>query len=187
MKATYKKPLATFIGILVLFILVTVMAGCGKKPMASDVTIKENTTKEQNTSSTNTTVNGAVNDTLTIGTGIVKTGNPDCDTLCQQEVDRLFSELEFAKSSGQNSYGIMYDKYNKLLKMYANLAETKNQTVDVEKIKEVTAYYNITTTKYITKTPAFMRYSAYFGWAMALIVIYWIYTKIKTWRAGRTT
>jgi len=189
MKTQYAKPLLTFTGLLAIFILVTVMAGCGRKPMASNATVTDKVTLEQNTNNTTTQENAAINDTLTLVSGEVKTGKPDCDTLCQAEVDRLLTQLQHQKTSGGNSYGVLYDKHPRLLKMYANLAATKNITVETIRLKTVTDKYSITKTVTKSYTPWYMRYSAYVGWLAAAYLLYKAYSKLnlKGWLAARIT
>ena len=59
-----------------------------------------------------------VHDTLYIPITPPHTGNNQCDTLCQQQLQQLLARLNTTKHSGQNNYGIYYDKYRQQLNTY---------------------------------------------------------------------
>ena len=67
-----------------------------------------------------------IHDTLYIPIAPPHTGNNQCDTLCQQQLQQLLERLNTTKHSGQNNYGIYYDKYRQQLILYQNLQQQLN-------------------------------------------------------------
>ncbi len=124
--------------------------------------------------------NKAIVDSLMIYIGRIKTGRPECDSVCQETVNKLLSQLNTKKSSGDNSYGIFYDKYNQMLTMYANLAETVNQKSE---LKENNDHYFLKTTKIpvpanFSKEQEFNIWVGRLFWVFLLIAIaFWIRKK----------
>ena len=68
-----------------------------------------------------------IHDTLYIPIVPPHTGNNQCDTLCQQQLQQLLERLNTTKHSGQNNYGIYYDKYRQQLILYQNLQQQLSQ------------------------------------------------------------
>ena len=68
-----------------------------------------------------------IHDTLYIPIAPPHTGNNHCDTLCQQQLQQLLERLNTTKHSGQNNYGIYYDKYRQQLILYQNLQQQLSQ------------------------------------------------------------
>lgn len=64
-----------------------------------------------------------VHDTLYITVPTIRTIRPECDSLCQQELQRTLAQLATAKQAGANSYGVYYDRYRQQLVLYQNLKE----------------------------------------------------------------
>lgn len=64
----------------------------------------------------------AVHDTLWLPIPKVITGQKLCDSLCQQQLDALLADLRVAKKSGQSSYSLFYDAYQRQLVLTQQLA-----------------------------------------------------------------
>lgn len=106
------------------FALLLVAGSCKAKKAESSrteqfVNTSSSTVKEVNT-------NAAILDSLKIYVEKIRTSKPECDSVCQIEFDRLLSQLNNHKQSGDNSFGVYYDKYKKLLVAYGTLAATVN-------------------------------------------------------------
>jgi hypothetical protein len=183
------------VGLLVLILCVIAMfISCGKRPAVSTNTETIDYSKESiatnQTSKIVTDRNKAIIDSLIVVIGRVKTSKPECDSICQETLDHALQQLNHLKISGDNRFGVLYDKHTKLLKAYANIAETLNQVSEVK--KDSFRGVNKIITKRITQkipveyTPDYMRYSAYFGWACMLFVILWISKKVRSWISAKS-
>lgn len=92
-----------------------------------------------------------ITDTLFVKVPVIQTVKQECDTLCQQELDKLLLQIASKKQSGKNQVGFYYDKYQQQLVLYQNLQEqydtykSNNQKVveikEVEVIKEIPVRY----------------------------------------------
>jgi len=172
-------------------ILAPVLLSCGRKPMPGENNkeIRNDSLFVQNDSSQVIDRNMAVIDSLKTVIGAVQTGRKDCDSICQATVDRLLSQINTQKTSGNNSYGFYYDAYKKTLVAYAKLAETINKTTNVAKARHqtTTVYKTTTRTVPVPYTPAYMKYSAWFGWAAAAFFIIRAYLKRSLWLPKSST
>lgn len=178
------------VGSLVLILCVFAMLiSCGKRPSPSIET--EATDHSKETIATNQTTkivtdrNKAIIDSLIIVIGRVKTSKPECDSICQETLDHVLEQLNHLKVSGDNRFGVLYDKHKKLLKSYASIAETLNKTTEVEK-DSIRGFDQVKSNKSIQKipvkyTPKYILYSAYFGWVCMLLIILWLGKKVRSW------
>ncbi|WDO13051.1 hypothetical protein MH928_17230 [Flavobacterium sp. WW92] len=84
----------------------------------------------------------AINDSLFLLIGQLKTAKPECDSVCNEALQRQLESFNSKKKSGGNEFGAYYDKYKKMLVLYAALEETISQRKDSVRtvIKEKTVY-----------------------------------------------
>ncbi|MXN90146.1 hypothetical protein GR160_02820 [Flavobacterium sp. Sd200] len=162
-------------------LLLAFMVSCGRKPMPGIDKATSDVSTTSRDSSAVTDRNLAIIDSLKAYIGGIRTTKPECDSVCQEAVDRALAGLNTQKTSGNNGYGIYYDKYNKLLVMYTRLAETKNEKTNVAKASTRTVTVTITRNNPVPYTPTYMKYSAWFGWAAAAFFIVRAYLKRTTW------
>ncbi|WP_314201251.1 hypothetical protein [Capnocytophaga sputigena] len=109
-----------------------------------------------------------IHDTLYIPIAPPRTGNNQCDTLCQQQLQQLLERLNTAKHSGQNNYGIYYDKYRQQLILYQNLQQQLN-TYKSRNQQIHTSLYKMQPVPYV---PTWIKILATIG---ILVVIYICY------------
>lgn len=93
----------------------------------------------------------ALSDTLFIQVPVIQTIDKKCDTLCQEEMQRLLAKLHTKSHQQGTQKGIYYDALKKQLVLYTQLQEefslyksqhTNNlQVSDKQKIKEVPVSY----------------------------------------------
>ncbi len=162
----------TLFAVLILFI-----TSCGRKHIQTVTTIKEKDSISHELQSKSNT-NKAIAEAIYIPVPIIKTIKPDCDSIAQAELERALERMNYEKVSGDNRFKLLYNKYNKLLTVQANIAETKSDTIII----------NDTKVKYVTKevereipvryTPWYILYPAYFGFFCAFLIICWIIKKI---------
>lgn len=130
-----KTALAYFFSLLViLFFSSLFLVSCkSKQPLET-----KTETKEVNYDSINKlqiiTVNKEIIDSLKIVIGRIYTDKKECDSVCQIAVDRLLSQLNTKKTSGDNSFGAFYDKKDKSLNFNARVGATKNDSISFTKI-----------------------------------------------------
>jgi hypothetical protein len=174
-----KKPLLIWFGFLLSMYVATMLLGCKAKPIVStDKTVQIERINSDSTSVTQTSK--AIDDMLAVTIPPVQTSRKDCDSVCQLALDRSLSMLNITKQSGDIKYRLLYNKYTRLLTMQANIGQTENRATAVNKDR----YFNTTRTV-VTKipvqfVPAFIKYSAWFGWLCAVCLVVWIIKKIYT-------
>jgi hypothetical protein len=178
----YKKPLTAFLGLLILAILYFATSGCGRKPVASSVTEIKESIKQQNDSTVVTDNNPAIADLLNIWLGQIKTGaGKDCDSLCQEEINRILTNAQTEKQSGDNRYQVLYNEKLKLLQIIANMAATSNKTTTVSNDKQTDTSEKKAEKIPVPYVPDFWRYSAYLGFLAAIYFIIRVYDRLKLW------
>lgn len=96
----------------------------------------------------NKEVNKAVADSIAKIIPLLKTGNKDCDSLCNEKYIEALEQINFHKRSGGNNYKLYFDKEKRLLSFVANLEQTITELQTKSEIKE--RYF--VKTKTITKT-----------------------------------
>lgn len=174
----------TLIAMTVLFVLALV-TGCGKQhlPQTKETDITTNDTKVTQKDIKEIERNKAVADSLKILIGEIRTGIKDCDSVCQEALDHRMEQINTNKTSGNNSYGVYYDKYNKLLVAYTNLAETKSEKIYVrnDSIVYRDRFLKKEIPVVVKYTPWYYKYPAYFGWACILFICGFLISKIRSW------
>ncbi|WP_394760071.1 hypothetical protein [Flavobacterium sp.] len=126
----------------ILFIGLSIaVVGCKAKPIISTNTKETEKTieiiKEKTTDN-----NLAVIDSLKILIHNVKTSKPECDSITNAKIDELLLQINSKKTSGDNSFGVYYDKLRKELIAYTKLGATttevtSNHNYKTEVLKEV--------------------------------------------------
>ena len=121
--------------IAVLFFSLSILAvGCKAKPIISTDT-KE--VKQANDILKEKTIdrNLAIIDSLRILIHTVKTSKPECDSITNAKIDELMAQINAKKQSGDNSFGVYYDKLKKELIAYANVGSTKTEITNEHNYK----------------------------------------------------
>lgn len=135
-----KKALTYFLSILIVLLFSSLfLVGCkAKQPLQE---WKETTTINHDSINNVRVIirSIAINDSLKIVIGKIKTERKECDSVCQIAIDRLLSQLNSKKSSGSNSVETKYDPKDNSLNINTKVGETKS---DIQKL-----YYKITITK----------------------------------------
>jgi len=114
------------------FVLFFFLLGC-KSKQQKPIVIKETVTVENSDFArvkSELNRSKAINDSLKMYIGNIRTARPECDSVCQEALERQLSNFNNQKISGDNSFGIYYDKYKKMLVAHANLKETVSEYKD---------------------------------------------------------
>lgn len=124
-----------------LFLLISsfiLLAGCSsvKKIKEENTLLKSEIQKRD--SIKNTVINQQIDDKLVTPVMQSNTGNVVFDSLVNAKVDEILSKLNTSKNSGDNSYKLIYDKLTKQLEFYAQIAQTKNESIAVKDQKTKT-------------------------------------------------
>jgi len=121
------------------FILFFVLLGCKTKQQPPIVIKETNTIENSDFARVKSELNRskAINDSLKMYIGNIRTAKPECDSVCQEALERQLENFNNLKTSGDNSFGVYYDKYRKMLVAHANLKETVSEYRDsISRIKE---------------------------------------------------
>jgi len=128
-----KTAISNFFTIVVLLILFS-SCSSAKKYKEQNTIVKNEIQKNDSTKTT--VINPAIEDKVITPVIQSKTGNAVFDSLVNAKVDEILQKLNTSKTSGDNSYRLMYDKLTKQLEFYSKMAQTKNESVQVKKQKD---------------------------------------------------
>lgn len=126
----------------------------------------------------------AINDSLFLLIGQLKTAKPECDSVCNEALQRQLESFNSKKKSGGNEFGAYYHKYKKMLVLYAALEETISQRKDSVRtvIKEKTVYQE----KPVLVPAVWSRWEKFFYWTglvfWPLIILFLGYRFSKIFR-----
>lgn len=184
-KSFTRSLLFMLLALVVVAIMSAGLTSCGRRPAPEAVTDIQVKDSSSYTSKEKETVNQAIKDKIALQVPDVNTGNKDCDSLCAADRAAWLRNVNIEKQSGDNRYKLLYNEHTKLLELYIELQETKSQVKEIFKDRYITKkeYYKVTTT--VTQTPKFMKWSAYFGWAAALVLILLTVKKARSWLVNR--
>lgn len=169
------KKLLTY---LVALLLIMVAISCRTKQLPPDTQVNNSSSTSKVTEKEKTDNTKAIIDSLRLLLAKVKTSKPECDSICQAEVDKAYSLLNMMKQSGDNSYELKYDALKRQLDLVLKVAAAKNTEKTI--IKETDKNSDSQGIKYVQVKviPDFYRYSAYLGWAAAAFIGLRIFQKI---------
>lgn len=164
--------------IVVLFSVGIMTVGC--KARAIETTdIKEVKTTTEIAKDKEVVKNLAIIDSLKMLIAKVKTSRPECDSITNAKIDELLSQINSQKTSGNNAFGVYYDKLKRELIAYAKIGETASDKTNIiynkDKVFTQTVTKNIPT-KYI---PKWVQYLAYLGAFLLVCLVVWGILKIK--------
>ncbi|CAM3968811.1 hypothetical protein FLCU109888_11565 [Flavobacterium cucumis] len=123
-------------------------------------------------------ISKAVADSIAKILPLIKTGDTNCDSICNEKTTELLESLNFYKQSGNNNYKLVFDKNKRLLSFVANLQETISelQTKSEKKARIFTKTKTITITKTVSYVPFWVKLLAWIGGISSLFL---------AWRFGR--
>jgi len=107
--------------------------------------------------------NAEINDSIKILIGKIKTDRKECDSVCQESVNRLLSQLNSSRTSGNNATTINYNEKDNSLNIASKIGATANK-ID-------TVYINKTTTLYSTKEVPVVTTKPLQRWMLVLMLI----------------
>lgn len=182
MKNPLIKELLYFLSVpvTVLVILLTISSCNSQKPIVQ----KQSTVNIDSlfTALTKLTeINREVNDKTSIYLPDVNTGNPDCDSICNAKMREMLITVNRQIESGNNKYQLLYNDYTKTLDVLTKMAATQDTQTEKEEsktqIKTEKEYKEIP----VPFVPKFYKYSAWFGWVSAIVLVFLIQNKIRLW------
>lgn len=71
-----------------------------------------------------------INDSIVKPIPEIKTGDKNCDSICNLRVNEMLKQIEFYKRSGDNNYKIVYDENKRLLTIVAYMKAQLSQKKD---------------------------------------------------------
>lgn len=80
-----------------------------------------------------TEVNKAISDSLIVNIPVVKTAKPECDSITQNELNRVLGLLNSYKKSGQNETRIYYNPLKGQIIAWQKIPATKTETTNTNK------------------------------------------------------
>lgn len=179
-KEAINSYLKKFLVVFAIF-FIGLATGCAKKPVATSEQIKKEKEIVYIQKDSQTTKSLAILDSLKLTIENIKTSKSECDSITNAKIEELLQRLNTRKVSGNNSFGIYYDKLKRELVAYSNIGETQSQKIaQLEKtLSEKSNQKTITVpVKYIPKE---VKYFAWFGLLALLYLLYKIIKPILLW------
>lgn len=168
------NPLKYWFTMLLILLMVSIFViSCKSKKSTT-----ENNTKDSifNSVATNskTEISKAIKDSISKFIPVTKTGVKDCDSICDEKVTDLLQQQNFSKTSGNNSYKLLYDKHKRLLSFVVNQEQTINELKSKQELKArfFTKTKTITITKIETYIPWWVKILAWIGGITSLFLAY---------------
>jgi hypothetical protein len=96
-----------------------------KKMISTDTIVSTESNKKDSTKTI--VVNQVINDKVITPVVQSNTGKREFDSLVNAKVDEILLKLNTSKSSGDNSYQLLYNQFKKQLEFYSKIAQTKNE------------------------------------------------------------
>lgn len=109
-------------------IIMIVVAGCGSTKVVNNKRDEQKEVIVNNDRLTTIDRNKAIIDSLKFKIAQSQTGDQKFDTAVNSAVSKILSNLNASKSSGDNSYQLMYDDVLKELRALIKVGPTDNQT-----------------------------------------------------------
>jgi len=128
-----------------------------------------------------TEINREVNDKTSIYLPDVNTGNPDCDSICNAKMREMLITVNRQIESGDNKYQLLYNQYTKTLDVLTKMASTQDTQTEKEESKTKIKEVEVVTEIPVPFVPKFIKYSAWFGWFSAIVLVFLIQNKIRSW------
>jgi hypothetical protein len=167
----FKIFLKVFVTFIVFLAIAIILFGCASKPIQSAHTIER--IIEHKTDSVKTTqVNKEILDSLVIKIGKVATAKPECDSITQATLDRVLSQLNSRKKSGDNEAKIYYDELLKQIIVILKQGETKTENTATKKTDTDKATEKEIIKILVKYIPWWVKWLAYLGAVTLLYVVY---------------
>ncbi len=114
--------------ILFLFLALTFAVSCGSKKIINQTSVKENTSVYKTDSIKISERNRAIIDSLKLKIAQSATGDKKFDEAVNKSISEILEKLNTSKSSGDNSYSLVYDDVLKELRAVMKIGPTENLT-----------------------------------------------------------
>lgn len=175
-----QNPLKYWFALLLILLMASVfLNSCkSKKPTVQEETNVKDSSRYELVIDHKKEVNKKVADSIAKLLPLIKTGDKNCDSICNEKCNELFEQANFYKQSGDNNYKLLFDKHKRLLSFTANLEETFSELQTKQEIKE---RHFVKTVRITTKEP--VKYIPF--WVKVLAWIGGIASLFLAWRFGR--
>lgn len=133
-----QNPIKYWFAMLLIMLLASIfLNSCkAKKPTVNQDTNVKDSSRYELVENYKKEVNKAVSDSITKILPLIKTGDKNCDSICNDKCNELLEQANFYKQSGNNNYKLLFDKHKRLLSFTANLEETISELESKKEIKE---------------------------------------------------
>ncbi len=171
-----------FAMLLILLVASLLVVGCRtKKPTITEETNTKDSSRNVIEIDYKKEINKAVADSIAKFLPTIKTGNKNCDSICNEKCNELLEQANFYKKSGDNNYKLYFDKEKRLLSFVANLEATISDLQSKKEIKERFFVRNIKITKTIKEKyiPFWVKVLAWIG---GFSLLFWSYRISKIFR-----
>lgn len=186
MKKIFTHPLFYWFSFILLMLTISVLpVGCSafKKPQKVVVQTENTSTVDSLLLEIKklTKVNREINDKTSIYIPDLNTGNTECDSICNARMREMLVTVNRVIESGNNKYQLLYNEHSKTIDLLAKMAETQDSNTETNREQFKAEKREVVKPEIIKVIPAFWRYSAYLGWAAALLIVLKIYNRVRSW------
>lgn len=128
-----------------------------------------------------TQINREINDKTSIYIPDLNTGNSECDSICNTRMREMLVTVNRVIESGNNKYQLLYNEHSKTIDLLAKIAATQDSQTDTKEKQYQGESKEVVKPVIVKVIPKFWKYSAYLGWAAALLLIVTITNKVRSW------
>ncbi len=129
-------------------LILLLMSSCKSKQVVENSSVQKHYKFEFDSSLVKVTRTLGTIDSLFYFVPRIKLIKPECDSICQEKIDEILSNMNSKKVNGNNSSGFYYDKYKKMLVAYSNLKGSTDSIINSKKGSMDYRYIKIKTTEY---------------------------------------
>ena len=135
--------------LVLILVLVTLTSCLGSKKISEKSSVTTQTTEIKKDSTAKETINKVIKDEATFKVAESNTGDAGFDIRVNDAVANILRNINFQKTSGDNSYSVYYDEKLKELKAQIEVGETSNKEVVTNSTSEKS--FDQKTDEYLSK------------------------------------
>lgn len=182
-RSIFKNPIKCWFAFLLILLILSWTISCGRKPLPTQVVVKENTEKtttqfDSLIEKSKVTIVAPISDTTRQRVPVMSsTGNKNCDSIARLHTDNVLRGLNTRKTSGHISYGFYFDEKRREVVAYMNdngtttedrnVKQSTGKNTEALKTTDVPVFVNVPGESFI---PKWIIYVAVAGWFSAFIL-----------------
>lgn len=133
------------------FVVSVFLVSCKSAQPVAETTVLTDRYQKQIDSLKTLIINRAISDKMVLNIPQSKTGNKSTDSIVNAAISDILRKLNFQKTSGDNSFELLYDQFKNQLLVSVKVGETKSENTKVAKSEKTDKSSDKTKPIYIKK------------------------------------